>query len=170
MTTLQPFPLAIEPPATDATIMTQKILDKAVALSRKSPRKRIIYPFHKSDNDMLHRMLNAIQPNSYVRPHMHNDPPKSESVVMLRGALKYIIFESDGSVKDHFVLKAGTSRFGVDLEPGVIHSMAALEPDTVLYESKTGPYVKLNDKQFAAFSPEEKSPDVPDYLKFLYSL
>lgn len=89
---------------------------------------------------------------------------------MLKGALKYIIFETDGSIKDHFILKAGTSRFGVDIEPGVIHSMVALEPDTVLYESKTGPYVKLTDKQFAAFAPEEKSPGVSEYLKFLYSL
>ena len=39
-------------------------------------------------------MLNAIQPGSYIRPHRHLDPPKSESLILLQGMLGYVSFQT----------------------------------------------------------------------------
>jgi cupin fold WbuC family metalloprotein len=115
-------------------------------------------------------MLNAVQPDSYVRPHRHLDPPKAEAWIVLRGALVFFTFEDDGQVRDCFLLAAHGPRFGVDLAPGIYHAFLALKPDTVLYEVKPGPYAPENDKAFAAWAPEEGSPDAPAYLAELRSI
>ena len=54
--------------------------------------------------------------------------------------------------------------FGVDLVPGVYHTLVVLEPDTVIYEVKDGPYVASNDKAFAPWAPPEGSPEAPAYM------
>jgi RimJ/RimL family protein N-acetyltransferase len=45
----------------------------------------------------------------------------------------------------------------------VYHGLVALEPDTVLYEVKTGPYAALTDKAFASFAPSEGTPEAETY-------
>lgn len=143
------------------------MLNQACELSRQSPRRRIIAPFHKSDADPLHRMLNVAQPDSYVRPHRHLDPPKAEAWVLLAGALLFFTFTEDGTI-DHCVrAEAGGEVFGVDLVPGIFHSFVALEPDTTVYEVKTGPYTASNDKTFPAWAPAEGTPEAALYLSQL---
>ena len=41
----------------------------------------------------------------------------------------------------------------MDIEAGVWHSLVVLEPDTVIYEAKLGPFVPLSDANMAAWSP-----------------
>ena len=57
--------------------------------------------------------------------------------------------------------------FGVDLAPGIFHGLVALEPDTVIYEVKDGPYAAANDKAFAPWAPEEGSPEAARYREGL---
>jgi cupin fold WbuC family metalloprotein len=135
-----------------------------LARSRDNPRRRVIQPFHKTEADTLHRMLNAVQPDSYIRPHRHLDPPKAEAWILLRGAVAFFTFDDDGKVRECLRLRAGSERFGVDLVPGVYHSFIALEPDTVIYEVKPGPYTQSTDKSFAPFAPEEGSTRAPAYM------
>ena len=94
-------------------------------------------------------MLNAVQPGSYVWPHRHLDPPKAESFIVLRGSLAFFSFSEDGEVRECVRLAADGARFGVDLVPGVFHAFIALEPDTLIYEVKTGPDTQATDKEFA---------------------
>lgn len=136
----------------------------ALEYSRTSPRKRVILPFHKHGADPLHRMLNAAQPGTYVRPHRHIAPPKSEAFLVLQGALAMFVFEDDGAIRDCFRLAAGSDRFGVDLAPGMFHSFIALEPDTLIYEVKNGPYEPASDKDFASWAPLEDSPGAAAYV------
>ena len=59
------------------------------------------------------------------------------------------------------VLSAEAGCLGMDLPPGVWHSLVALE-ETVIYEVKghpAGGYVEARDKDFAAWSPAEGSPE-----------
>jgi cupin fold WbuC family metalloprotein len=142
-------------------------VEEVTGSSRTSPRRRIILPFHKSEADLLHRMLNVIQPDSYVRPHRHLDPPKAESWVVLRGALAFFTFEEDGRVRDCLSLEAGGEHFGVDLAPGIFHGIVALAPDTVIFEAKNGPFAPANDKSFASWAPAEGTPEAAGYLASL---
>src|SRR4051794_10919664 len=90
---------------------------RPVRASRDSPRRRMIQPFHRSEQDTLHRMFNAVQPDSYVRPHRHLDPPKAEAWIVLRGAVVFFTFEEDGAIRDCIELRASGPTFGVDLVP-----------------------------------------------------
>lgn len=143
------------------------MLEQAVLHSRKSPRGRIILPFHKTEADPLHRMLNAIQPHSYVRPHRHLDPPKAEAWLVLQGAVAFFTFDDDGAIRACARVAAREPCWGVDLVPGVYHGLVALEPDTVLYEIKTGPYAATSDKAFAPFAPHEGASEAEAYRRSL---
>lgn len=160
---------ALAPPAGDLVVLSQDLVARALAYSRTSPRRRVIQPFHKTESDPLHRMFNAVQPDSYVRPHRHLEPPKAEAWILLRGALVFFTFEDDGRVRDCLRLTAGGDAFGVDLAPGVYHTVIALEPDTLTYEVKTGPYTASNDKAFASWAPAEGESGVPAYMTALRS-
>lgn len=149
-------------------ILNRDLMDRAAAESRRNPRKRIVLPFHKSHADAFQRMLNTIQPGSYIRPHRHVDPPKAESIVVLRGALCFILFDDRGEIERHFELQAGGARIGVDIEPGPVHTFFALEPDTVVFEAKPGPYRAVTDKDFAQWAPQEADPQARSYLAGLY--
>jgi hypothetical protein len=54
--------------------------------------------------------------------------------------------------------------YGIDIRTGVWHTLFFLEPATVLYEVKPGPYTPLTDKDFAPWSPRDNSPDRADFL------
>ncbi|HEX8825423.1 MAG TPA: WbuC family cupin fold metalloprotein [Archangium sp.] len=158
------FPRALAAPDGELVVLSRSLVERVTESSRESPRRRIILPFHKSEADPLHRMLNVIQPDSYVRPHRHLEPPKSEAWVLLRGALAFFTFEDDGRVRDCLGLEAGGEHFGVDLAPGIFHGLVALAPDTVIFEVKNGPYAPTNDKAFASWAPAEGTPETSGYL------
>lgn len=83
---------------------------------------------------------------------------------MLRGRLLFLTFHDDGSLAEQLILSPDGDAFGVDLLPGVFHTIIALEPDTVIYEVKSGPYEQKNDKAFAPWAPEEGSDQAAAYL------
>jgi cupin fold WbuC family metalloprotein len=162
-----PHRAALDPPAGELALLTRDRVEQAVVYSRSSARRRVIAPFHKSHADPLHRMLNAVQPDSYIRPHRHLDPPKAEAWILLQGALVFFTFEDDGRVRACVRLVAGGDPFGVDLMPGVYHTFVALDADTVIYELKPGPYRAEDDKSFAPWAPAEGDPAATAYMASL---
>jgi cupin fold WbuC family metalloprotein len=158
---------ALDAPAGELVVLSRSLVEDVCEASRTSPRRRIILPFHKREDELLHRMLNVIQPDSYVRPHRHLEPPKAEAWVVLRGALAFFTFEEDGRIRDCLSLAAGGEQFGVDLAPGIFHGLVALAPDTVIFEVKNGPFAPANDKAFAAWAPAEGSPEAAGYMAAL---
>ncbi len=160
------YPMALTPAPTPATLIDEGYISAAVVASRESPRKRIIQPLHKESTASLQRMLNALQPGSYIRPHRHA-PDRAESIVVVSGSILYLTFTAEGEVEKVLQLKAGSAQIGIDIECGIWHSFAALEADTVLCEVKPGPYDPRSDKEFAPWAPEEYSAEAKGYLKAL---
>jgi cupin fold WbuC family metalloprotein len=148
-------------------VIDDALIERALAASRASPRGRVILPFHQSHDEVCHRMLNAVQPGSYVRPHRHVTPPKPESIVVLRGAIRFVTFSDEGQVRKRLTLRTGGGPVGVDVRSGVYHTFFALEPNTVVFETKPGPYGAGADKDFAPWAPLEGSPDAARYLQGL---
>src|SRR6478735_450305 len=155
---------ALRAPVGPICPLNQELLRGAIAASHESARRRVIQPLHRSESATLQRMFNAVQPDSYIPPHRHFDPPKAEAWVVLRGALAFFTFDEQGAITDCLEIRADGEIFGVDLEPGVYHTFFALEPDTVVYEVKDGPYAASTDKAFAAWAPPEGTPEANDYL------
>jgi cupin fold WbuC family metalloprotein len=160
---------ALPAPDGELTWIDHAMIERAIAYSRTSPRGRVIAPFHKSGDDLMHRMLNAVQPHSYIRPHRHHAPPKSEAWVVLRGAVAFFTFDASGAICECARIGPGEPRIGVDLVPGVYHTFVALSPDTVIYEIKNGPYAAHSDKEFAPFAPAEDAPEADTYRRDLLS-
>jgi cupin fold WbuC family metalloprotein len=147
--------------------MSEDQLQALLAASRASVRKRLILPFHKRADELLHRMFNALQPGTYVQPHRHLSPPKVEAFVVLRGMLDFVVFHDDGEIQLAQRLAAQGRSFGIDLAPGCFHSFVVREPDTLVYEVKQGPYSAADDKDFATWAPAEGAPGVADYQRKL---
>jgi cupin fold WbuC family metalloprotein len=114
-------------------------------------------------------MIDAVEPGSYIRPHRHLAPPKAESLVLIRGSLAFIAFLENGTPdRDHCVLLSqGAGAYAVDCREGVWHTLFALEPGTVFFEARSGPYQAEADKDFAPWAPPENAPEAAFYLQHL---
>lgn len=120
-------------------IIDRNLLDKVSTEAKESPRLRMNYNFHQSLEDKCHRMLNAVEPGTIVPIHRH--PTKDESFVVIRGKVKVSTYNDDGSVIESVVLCHEDGRYGVDIPKGVWHTLEAMEPNSVIFECKEGPFV-----------------------------
>ena len=120
-------------------IIDKQLLDKVSVQAKESPRLRMNYNFHHSLNELCHRMLNAIEPGSKLPIHRH--PTKDESFVILRGKVRSTTYNDNGSVMESVVLCAEDGLYGVDIPKGVWHKIEAIEPNSVVFECKLGPFV-----------------------------
>jgi cupin fold WbuC family metalloprotein len=145
------------------------LLDSVSAAASASPRRRKNHNFHPRDDSVCHRLLNAMEPDSYVPPHRHLDPEKDETFVVLRGRFGVVTFDDAGTVLGAQVLEPGAT-VGVTLPAGTWHSIVALAPGSVFLEAKAGPYVPLAGEEKAAWAPTETSSEVLAFLKGMKEL
>jgi cupin fold WbuC family metalloprotein len=148
-------------------IIDLKLLTTLTQEAALSSRKRKNHNFHKHPSDTLQRMLNAFEPDTYVRPHKHEDPDKREVLILLTGKAAVVEFDAQGKMVGKTILDQKNGNFGVEIPPRVYHTIISLEKGTVLYELKDGPYKVANDKGFASWAPEEGSVEAPGYLQQL---
>ena len=158
--------------ATEAVvrIINAALLDEVSAEALASPRRRKNRNFHDSNEHPGHRLLNAVEPGSYVAPHRHLGAHKDETMVVLRGRLGLVLFDAAGKVSCVLVLGTDGDALGVDIPCGTWHSILALEAGTVFFEAKAGPYRPLTTGERAPWAPAEDDATAPDYLKQLASL
>jgi len=145
-------------------LIDDALLDAVCAEAAASPRRRKNRNFHPRDDFPAHRLLNAVQPDSYIPPHRHLDPDKDETFVVLRGLLGVVIFDDGGAVASATKVGAGGTAIGVDIPHGTWHSVIALAPDTVFLEAKAGPYRAPGAAERASWAPAENDPGAADYL------
>ncbi len=148
--------------------MSFEIIDLPMlaALSREAeatPRRRKNLNFHAGDASRCARLVYAVAEGSYVRPHRHLDPEKGETVLCLRGRFGLLFFADDGTVSATRVIAAGSDCLGVNVAPGTWHSLLALEPESVFFEAKAGPYCPLSPAETAAWAPAENTAEAIAY-------
>lgn len=148
----------------------QALLDTLSAEARSLPRKRKNFNLHASNEAVCHRLLNALEMESYIQPHRHLDPAKEETLIVVRGKLGALCFDAQGKVTHQVVIEAGGKNIGLDTPSGVFHSFVALAPDSVIFEAKAGPYLPLGSDEKADWAPEENSPQAGAYLTWMRSL
>jgi cupin fold WbuC family metalloprotein len=133
-------------------------MDEARALAAKSPRRRAIVRYHEHA-EAVQRMMNALEPESYVRPHRHMDPDKLEVFVVLAGRALVLQFDDAARVTDFVLIAAEGPQRGVEIPPRTWHSVIALAPGTVLYEIIEGAFSPSTHKSFASWAPLEGTPE-----------
>lgn len=137
-----------------AFVLDAETLRRGCEAAAASSRRRIILPLHRSQDALVQRMLNFLQPETYIAPHLHPLPSASETIQVLQGAIGFMLFNATGEVLQTWRLEAGLLGL-IDIEPDVWHGFVALEPDTVVLEIKRGPYSGAEDKVFAPWAPAE---------------
>ncbi|MDA8094085.1 MAG: WbuC family cupin fold metalloprotein [Betaproteobacteria bacterium] len=151
-------------------LIDQSLLDHVSAAAEQAARRRQNYNFHETDEAACHRLLNALEMDSYIRPHRHCAPSKDETMVALRGRLGIVFFDDGGHVVSSTILEPLGAHLGVNIPHGAWHTMVALSPGSVFFEAKAGPYVPLADDEKAPWAPPEGSGEANEYLRGLRTL
>lgn len=114
-------------------------MDKA----KVTERLRQNYDLRNSSADTSQRMLNALQPETKVAIHGHEDT--SETVICVCGRLEEIFYEPVNADCSEFketlriLLCPEEGKFGIQIPAGVCHSINVIEP-SVIFEAKDGAY------------------------------
>jgi len=135
-----------------------------------APRLRKNLNFHKSDDDACHRLLNAMEPGTYIQPHRHLGKGKDETVAILRGKLGLIEFDESGDVVGTMILEPTGENVGVHIPRGVIHAWVSLEKNSIFLEAKAGPYIPIKPEEKVSWAPPEGDPEANNYLARLLKL
>lgn len=149
---------------TKPQLITSDLFAEVEQRAFESPRRRMNYNFHGAASDNPHRMLNALLRGTYVRPHRHVTPPKTEAFLPLTGRVGIVTFDDDGAVTGTYALDSAGPVRGIDLPSGVWHTVIALTESSVCYEVKPGPWEPASDKDFAAWAPEEGSAGAEEFV------
>ncbi len=142
----------------------QNLAETTSTLAASSPRLRKNFNFHREPSDTLQRLLNAIEPSSYIQPHKHEDPDKREVFFILTGRMVVVEYDAAGAIVDHVILDQNTGNYAVEIPERTWHSIISLEPGSVAYEFKDGPYNPIDDKNFASWAPKEGDPDTGKFI------
>lgn len=147
--------------------ITRKIVEELAREAANLPRQRKNLNYHTDYSDTLQRMLNAMQPGTYIQPHRHKDPDKREVFIILSGKIAVLEFDDHGNITDQVLLQPEKGDHGAEIAPGVWHMLIVLEPDSVIFEVKDGPYTPIDDKNFAPWAPKEGDERCAAYLEEL---
>ena len=126
-------------------IIDQQILDDLSARAKESPRLRIAMDLRNGPEDLSQRMLNALEPGTVMPIHRHHG--SSETVVIIRGCIRWIFYDENGVETERVVLDAEGEPRMLNVEKDRWHSLECLESGSVLYESKDGPYHPLEEDE-----------------------
>lgn len=141
--------------------ITDALIAEVAREARESPRRRKNRNLHEMD-DPVHRLLNALEPGTYIRPHRHLEASKAETAVVLSGAVGVLIFDEAGALREKRRLSAAGPDRGVDMAAGVWHGFVALGPGTVFFETKAGPYAPPTKEESAPWAPSEGTPEAAE--------
>ncbi|MBK7642139.1 MAG: WbuC family cupin fold metalloprotein [Planctomycetes bacterium] len=137
--------------------------------ARQHARLRLNENLHAME-DPIHRLLNATEPGTYIQPHRHLDPPKLETLGILRGRGALLVFDDRGGLVELARLSPEGPDFMLELPPGTWHSLVALEPGTVWFEVKAGPYSAPVPADIAPWAPAPGTAEAPRYLEHMLAL
>ncbi|MDR2120746.1 MAG: WbuC family cupin fold metalloprotein [Tannerella sp.] len=135
------------------TIINNQLLDATTEKAKQSPRLRMNCNFHKTPDAPINRLLNAMEPETYLRPHRHCNPDKDEIFLLLRGRVAILIFDDAGNVTEQVVLDPRQGCYGGEIPAGVWHGLLVLESGSVIYEVKQGPFAPLSPDNMAPWAP-----------------
>lgn len=152
-------------------IFSADYLNELTAKAQDNPRKRQHLNIHESYRDPCQRLLNAIEPGSYIRPHRHATDLRDELLVAVRGSMALVTFDDQGKVTG--VVRFGGNRngagptVGAEVPANTWHTVIALESGCVLLEVKAGPFDPNRPKDLAVWAPDEGTEAANDYLSQL---
>ena len=125
-------------------VLLQSMLDETNRKASESPRLRMNYNLHESFEDSVQRMFNALEPGTIVPIARH--PYSSETLIMLRGKLRVLIYDDDKNIIENVVIAPDSDNIGYHIPKGTWHKVESLEHGTICFETREGPYVPVAEE------------------------
>lgn len=125
-------------------IITRTLLDELGARARGNSRLRESLDLRNSPEDGSQRMLNALEPGTVMPIHRHHG--SSETVVILRGKIRWKFYDEDGNETERVLLDANGDIRMLNVERDRWHSLECFE-SAVLFECKNGSYAPLAEDE-----------------------
>lgn len=125
-------------------LLSAALLDELTALAKASPKLRMNFDLRNTPDDQSQRMLNALEPGTMMPIHRHQHT--SETVVMLRGKVKWLYYNDKGELTDTILVEAGSDVCGLSVPKGQWHSLECLETGSVILECKDGAWEALKEE------------------------
>ena len=122
-------------------IITNELLDTISSQAKESPRLRMNYNLHESLDAKVQRLFNAMEPGTVIPIQRHQNT--AETLMLVRGKMKVQLLDDNKIVIEEAILSHELGNYGVHIPEGVWHYVEILEPDTVMFEVKEGPYAPL---------------------------
>lgn len=125
-------------------LIDTKLLNALTERAKASPRLRMNLDLRNTPDDPSQRMLNALEPGTVMPIHRHRHT--SETVVVLRGKVKWLYYNDKGELTDTILVEAGGDICGLSVPKGQWHSLECLETGSVILECKDGPWEALKEE------------------------
>lgn len=125
-------------------LISTVVLDELTAQAKASPRLRMNLDLRNTPADQSQRMLNALEPGTVMPIHRHRHT--SETVVVLRGKVKWLYYNDKGELTDTILVEAGGDICGLSVPMGQWHSIECLETGSVILETKDGAWEALGEE------------------------
>lgn len=124
-------------------IINEQLLNKVSSQAKESPRLRMNYNLHAHLGEKVHRFFNAMEPGTVVPIHRHRDT--AETFMLVRGKMRVVFYDDEKHIIEDTILSTDNGNYGVHIPIGIWHWVEILEPNTVTFEVKDGPYHPLAD-------------------------
>ena len=125
-------------------VLDTNLLDALTAQAKTSPRLRMNLDLRNTPEDHSQRMLNALEPGTVLPIHRHRHT--SETVVVLRGKVKWLYYNDKGELTDTILVEAGGDICGLSVPMGQWHLIECLESGSVILETKDGPWEAMREE------------------------
>ena len=133
--------------------ISQAILDRLSEDAKSSARLRINMDLRDSTEDGSQRALHAMEPGTIMSIHRHH--ASSETVVILRGKIRWMFYDDSGNETKSVVLDANGEHRMLNAERDRWHSLECLESGTVLFGCKNGDYHPLLEDEIMEVKKEK---------------
>ena len=120
------------------------LFDALTAQAKVSPRLRTNFDLRNSPTDQSQRMLNALEPGTVMPIHRHRNT--SETVVVLRGRVKWFFYNDKGEITNVFIVAPNSDLVGISVPQGQWHSLECLESGSVILATKDGAWEALKEE------------------------
>lgn len=122
-------------------IITSKFLNIISAQAKESPRLRKNFNLHETLDSKVQRLFNAMEPGTVIPVQRHRNT--AETLMLVRGKMKVVLYNDNKNIIEEAILSHESGNYGVHIPVGVWHCVEILEPGTVMFEVKEGPYEPL---------------------------
>ena len=120
-----------------------ELLDETSKRAKESERLRMNYNFHESLDAPAQRLLNALEPGTFLPIHRHQHT--AETYILLRGKIRVLFYNDKREIIEEKVLDPLEGIYGVNIPKKTWHTLEVLEKESVLFEVKDGPYTPLQE-------------------------